>query len=104
MLVDGNRQNTSKAQEFYENAKDSMFWPPVVLNEWITAENVNELVERNGFGGAIDLLSLDLDGIDYWVWRSLTAASPRVVVPNSTISGVRRFPSLSLTGPTSVPS
>lgn len=80
MLVDGNRQNTSKAQEFYENAKDSMFWPPVVLNEWITAENVNELVERNGFGGAIDLLSLDLDGIDYWVWRSLTAASPRVVV------------------------
>jgi propanediol utilization protein len=46
----------------------------------LTRENVNEVVDRHGFVGEIDSLSLDLDGVDYWIWQALTVVNPRVVV------------------------
>jgi hypothetical protein len=51
-----------------------------LLHAWVTAENVNDLVTSCGFDRDIDLLSLDMDGMDYWVWKALTCARPRVVV------------------------
>ena len=47
---------------------------------WITPETVNGLLEQHGCTGEVDLFSLDLDGVDYWVWKAMTACSPRVVV------------------------
>ena len=50
------------------------------VSEWVTRENVNELLERQGVTGDVDLLSIDIDGNDYWVWQALTVCSPRVVI------------------------
>jgi hypothetical protein len=47
---------------------------------WITPESVNGLIEQHGFGGEVDLLSIDVDGNDYWVWDALTVCTSRVVV------------------------
>jgi hypothetical protein len=47
---------------------------------WITPESVNGLLEVHGYAGEVDLLSLDIDGNDYWVWQALTASTARVVV------------------------
>ena len=33
-----------------------------------------------GFKGEIDLYSLDMDGMDWWIWEKLTVVTPRVVV------------------------
>lgn len=52
---------------------------PLVRREFITAENVNEVFGRHGVPESFDLLSLDIDGNDYWVWKALRAR-PRVVV------------------------
>lgn len=46
---------------------------------FITTENINSLIESAGLPKEIDLLSIDIDGNDYWVWEALTAVSPRVV-------------------------
>ena len=46
----------------------------------VTRENVNALVGETAGAGALDLLSIDIDGNDYWVWEALEAARPRVVV------------------------
>ena len=46
----------------------------------VTRENINDLVSTNGYAGDVDLLSIDIDGIDFWVWESLTACRPRVVI------------------------
>jgi hypothetical protein len=48
--------------------------------EWIKPETVNDILTRHGFTGEVDLFSLDIDGNDYWVWKAMTACSPRVVV------------------------
>ncbi|HKA76891.1 MAG TPA: hypothetical protein VKD19_07270 [Pseudolabrys sp.] len=45
-----------------------------------TAENINSLFEEAGLTGEIDLLSVDIDYNDYWVWKAITTVSPRVVV------------------------
>jgi hypothetical protein len=50
----------------------------VVRHASVSSENVNEVV--TGFGGEIDLLSLDIDSVDYWVLRDLRTIQPRVVV------------------------
>ena len=41
---------------------------------------MNQLAREYRLDGEIDLLSLDLDGNDYWVWRALDACSPRMVI------------------------
>ena len=47
---------------------------------FVTRENINGLIEEAGFGGPLGLLSIDIDGNDYWVWEALTAADPAIVV------------------------
>lgn len=51
-----------------------------VLGTWVTVDNVNQFVIDSGLSGEVDLLSLDIDGNDFWVWRQLDACSPRVVI------------------------
>ena len=41
---------------------------------------MNQLARDYHLDGEIDLLSLDLDGNDYWVWRALDVCSPRMVI------------------------
>jgi len=49
--------------------------------EFITAANVNGLMAKYGVPDSFDLLSIDIDGNDYWVWNALAARyRPRVVV------------------------
>ena len=52
---------------------------PSCAKEFITAENINALFRKYGVPEAFDLLSIDIDGNDYWVWRAI-AHRPRVVV------------------------
>lgn len=51
-----------------------------VLQAWIRREDVNDLIRANGLDGEVDLLSIDIDGNDYWVWEAIDACSPRVLV------------------------
>jgi hypothetical protein len=80
LLFDGDEQNIARGERFYSRCRDTFFYPPYLVQAWITAENVNDLVANRGFSGDIDLLSLDLDGMDYWVWKALTCVRPRVVL------------------------
>ena len=50
------------------------------ISAWITPESVNGLLTEHGLTGEVDLLSVDVDGNDYWVWQALTACNARVVV------------------------
>lgn len=48
--------------------------------EFITKENIEELFEKYSVPKEFDLLSIDIDGNDYWVWQAITHYSPRVVI------------------------
>ncbi|MDR0733868.1 MAG: hypothetical protein LBF08_07415 [Dysgonamonadaceae bacterium] len=53
----------------------------LAMNAFITMENINQLIGTAGnCRGEIDLLSIDIDGNDYWIWKSVDCINPRVVV------------------------
>lgn len=80
MLIEGDPAHAAKARAFYRAALGGRGDRVQIVNSFVTAENINGLLKDNGFTGDIDLLSIDIDGNDYWVWRAIDAVRPRVVV------------------------
>ncbi len=80
LLIDGDANNIAEASEFYGTCKATYVWPPVVKQAFVTAENVNAIIRENGFEGDVDLFTIDIDGMDYWVWKAVSVIQPRVVV------------------------
>ncbi|HJQ34916.1 MAG TPA: hypothetical protein VJ866_22395 [Pyrinomonadaceae bacterium] len=80
LLVDGSEENVAAGKKFYDKHKDTWLTPPTLVSAWITRENVDQLITSQGFAGEIDLLSVDLDGNDYWIWEAIESTRPRLVV------------------------
>lgn len=51
-----------------------------IITARVEPETIDDLLRRNAVEREIDLLSLDIDGNDYWVWRAISAIDPRLVV------------------------
>lgn|ERR1700687_2095732 len=51
-----------------------------VVQEFVTRENFAESLRSNGVRNDFDLLSIDIDGNDYWIWDSIAGYAPRIVV------------------------
>lgn len=62
---------------------------------WVDRDNINGLIEGAGIAGDIGLLSVDIDGNDYWVVEAIDAVSPRILVLeyNSVFGPEARSPS-----------
>jgi hypothetical protein len=80
VLVDGDAARVAHARAFYAKHPDTIDRPPVISQAFLTQANVNEVIRDAGFEGEVDLLSIDVDGNDYWLWRALDCVSPRFVV------------------------
>ncbi len=48
--------------------------------QFITRESINKIFEDAGFVGDIGLLSIDVDGNDYWLWEAIDIVQPRIVI------------------------
>jgi len=51
-----------------------------IKKENVTAENIEYLFEKYGVPKEFDLLSIDIDYNDYWVWKAIINYNPRVVI------------------------
>ncbi|MGH9828640.1 MAG: hypothetical protein ACREDR_35920, partial [Blastocatellia bacterium] len=80
LLFDGNQEQVARGQAFYAACPTTWVAPPRFVHAWLTADNVGSLVAQHGFQGSIDLLSLDVDGNDYWLLKALTGIQPNVMV------------------------
>ena len=78
-LIEGNEDKLSQAARFYANPETNIY-PPKLKQAMVNAENINELLSEMQVSGEVDLFSLDIDGIDYWVWKNLNIIDPRVVI------------------------
>ena len=80
LLIDGNKERIKEGNTFYRRNSNTYVYPPTFCHAWITKDNVNKILAENGFEGNIDLLSIDMDGVDYWIWNAIDIIEPRVVV------------------------
>lgn len=76
LLMDGSRENV---RCFQHAARRLGIDRVTAVHTFITRENLQRLVQDNGVPRDVDLLSLDVDGNDYWFWEELECISPRVV-------------------------
>jgi hypothetical protein len=86
LVIDGSAKNVEKIK------KDDLYWryDLTALCAFITRDNINELI-RKRFHGDIGILSIDVDGNDYWIWEAIDVVSPRIVICEyNSIFGVKK--------------
>lgn len=47
---------------------------------FITAENIDDLISKSGFAGDIGILSIDVDGNDYWILDRIACVRPAIII------------------------
>jgi hypothetical protein len=80
LFVEAREPEVARGRHFYATHPDSREQPPPFVQAFVTRENVNDIVGGAGFEGDVDLLSIDIDGNDYWIWEALECISPRLVI------------------------
>lgn len=82
LIMDGNPANMAHVRS------EAIHWMHDIVaeNAFITAENINELITRNGFAGELGILSVDIDGNDYWVLKAIDCVNPAILIAE--INGV----------------
>jgi hypothetical protein len=76
LMVDGDHLNAAAARTLVREMLAGKLNRVEVKCEFVTAETVDGLVGA----GALGVLSIDVDGVDYWLWKAVCRARPRVVV------------------------
>jgi len=76
LVMDGSEHHVSCIRS------EQIYWRHdlTALARFITRENINSIIHEAGFGGRIGILSIDVDGNDYWIWEAITAVDPTVVI------------------------
>lgn len=77
-LIEQDKEWAHKAREYLAsmNAGDRVR----VINEGVTPDNVNALLSQADVPDEMDVLSIDIDSFDYWVWQAVSGYRPRIVV------------------------
>ncbi|TKG91530.1 hypothetical protein EYV94_21120 [Puteibacter caeruleilacunae] len=80
LFIDGNHRSIRRGKRFFDKYPHSWFYKPKFVCAKVTRENVNELLVDAGISGEVGLLSIDIDGNDYWVWDAIKVIDPKVVI------------------------
>lgn len=76
LIIDGSQTHITNIK------KSSIFWryDLTAINSFITTDNINEILRDNNYSGRIGILSVDIDGNDYWIWKAITVTDPDIVI------------------------
>jgi hypothetical protein len=76
LVIDGSARNIRSI------TSDNLSWRHdlTAACAFVTKDNINDLLRQHGFTADIGILSIDIDGNDYWVWRAIDVINPAIVV------------------------
>jgi hypothetical protein len=76
IIFDGSMQN------ILDIRASDIYWRHTLNAEcaFITKDNINRLISDAGMTGSVGILSIDIDGNDYWVWQSISVVRPVIVI------------------------
>ena len=75
LMVDANRKSVEGARQLFQ------FNPGVrVVKSRVTTDTIDQLLTKHGAAGEVDVMSIDIDSFDYWLWKAITICTPRVLI------------------------
>jgi hypothetical protein len=76
LVIDSNKNFIAKIK------KDVIYYKYdlTAVHTFITKENINQIIVNTGIKGDIGLLSIDIDGNDYWIWETINVINPAIVI------------------------
>lgn len=80
LFMDGNPKAVERGRHFFGKYPHPHTYPPKFKCTYLNRENINQLIESEGYSGEIGLLSIDIDGNDFWVWDAIDIVQPQVVI------------------------
>ena len=78
LWIEGDQELVDKANEYFQPEVEAK--KLTAMQSFITAENIEQLFAKANVPEEFDLLSIDIDRNDYYVWEKITHYKPRVVV------------------------
>lgn len=91
LVLDGNAEHMQAVRG------DDLYWRHdlTAVAAFVDRDNINALLAGHGFTGELGLLSIDIDGNDYWVWEQIEVVQPAlVIVEYNSVFGARRAVSI----------
>ena len=76
LVIEGSKENVDCIKN------DSIYWKYdlTAVCAFVDRENINKIFLENNFSGEIGLLSIDINGNDYWVWEAIDVVNPILVI------------------------
>jgi hypothetical protein len=76
MVIDGSLENVNQIR----NSQLYSFYDLRAVHSFITKDNINNIIKNCGFQEEIGILSVDIDGNDYWVLESINTVKPDIII------------------------
>jgi hypothetical protein len=76
LIIDGSKSNINFIKSDY------IYWKYDItaVESFITKENINKIISEYTKVSDIGILSVDIDGNDYWIWKEIDCIKPRIVI------------------------
>lgn len=76
LIIDASAENINHIK------KDTIYWQYNLkaIHAFVNKHNINNIFSENGIEGEIGILSIDIDGNDYWIWESINTINPAIVI------------------------
>jgi len=78
LWIDGNEANSACIRR--QLAQFMKTGQLTFVQGFVDRDSINQMIGDAHYSGEIDLLSIDIDGNDYWVWEAMSVLQPRAVV------------------------
>lgn len=76
LVIDGDKENINFIKQ------DTIYWKYdlTAVEAFVDQKNINKIFLENSYSGDIGILSIDVDGNDYWIWDAINVINPVVVI------------------------
>jgi hypothetical protein len=76
LVIDGSEDHI----DFIRRDRISWRHDLTAVASFVTRENINSIISGAGFSGELGILSIDIDGVDYWVWEAIDCINPQIII------------------------